>query len=139
MNNNIILQNLHEYAKCAMLRSYSPYSNFSVGASIMSSSGKFYLGCNIENSSYPCGNCAESSAISAMILSGDREIDHIMIVGGKDAISSELCYPCGNCRQKINEFASTKCMVHLANANNVLKSIIFSELLPYSFNKNDLI
>ena len=122
---------LFEKAKDACKSSYSPYSNFKVGAAILSSSGNFYAGCNVENISYPVGSCAEQSAISAMISSGDKNISTILIY----ADSKELITPCGACRQRIAEFSSPKTIVLLADASGIRKSLTIRELLPLSFSE----
>ena len=118
----------------AMNRAYAPYSKFFVGASILSESNKIYTGCNVENISYPCGTCAEQSAISAMISGGDRIIKEILIINN----SLELITPCGACRQRIAEFSNSDTIVHLANTNGIQKSILISELLPLAFNNKEL-
>ena len=76
---------------------YAPYSSFKVGAALRTVSGKIYSGCNVENSAYPEGTCAEAGAIAAMISDGEIEIVEICIVAdGTRPIS-----PCGGCRQKL--------------------------------------
>lgn len=89
-------------AKQAMARAYAPYSKFQVGACLRTDTGKLYAGANVENAAYPQGQCAEASAIGAMIAGGDRKIVEIVVMGGGAA----LCTPCGGCRQRLNEFAS---------------------------------
>ncbi len=126
MNNT---QLLFEAAKTASLNSYSPYSKFKVGCAILSSSGKIYSGCNVENISYPVGTCAEQSAISAMINAHDYQISEILIY----ADSPNLITPCGACRQRINEFASADTVVHLANIQGTQKTIHFFDIFPLSF------
>jgi cytidine deaminase len=126
MNNT---QLLFDAAKSASLNSYSPYSKFKVGCAIISTSGKIYSGCNVENISYPVGTCAEQSAISAMINAHDYQISEILIF----ADSSNLITPCGACRQRINEFASADTIVHLANAQGIQKTIHFFDIFPLSF------
>lgn len=126
MNNT---QLLFEAAKTASINSYSPYSKFKVGCAILSSSGKIYSGCNVENISYPVGTCAEQSAISAMINAHDYQISEILIY----ADSPNLITPCGACRQRINEFASADTVVHLANIQGTQKTIHFFDIFPLSF------
>ena len=117
-----------------MNNAYAPYSKFFVGASILSENNKIYTGCNVENISYPCGTCAEQSAISAMISGGDKLIKEILIISD----SQDLITPCGACRQRIAEFSTPNTIVHLANKNGIQKSILISELLPLAFNSQDL-
>ena len=90
-------------AKEARKQAYHRYSNFSVGAAIVDDQDRLHVGCNIENAAYPLGNCAEASAISAMVQEGGKRIAKIAIVGGAGEISR--CTPCGGCRQRIREFA----------------------------------
>ena len=87
----------------AMGRAYAPYSNFPVGAAILDQDGAIHVGANIENAAYPVGNCAEASAIAAMIMSGQKRIMKIAVAGGNGEL---LCTPCGACRQRIREFAA---------------------------------
>lgn len=128
MNN---LQKLLSLAREAAARAYCPYSHFAVGAAIESTDGKFYSGCNVENISYPVGTCAEAGAIAAMICGGDTEISEILIY----ADSKELITPCGACRQRIKEFASPECQIHLANTAGIKKTFTLNDLLPHSFSE----
>jgi len=122
-------RDLFEAAQSAMDRSHSPYSDFPVGAAIRAKSGKIYAGCNIENASYPEGWCAETSAISHMIVGGDKEISEILVLAAK----KDKATPCGGCRQRISEFAAPTTPVHLCNANGVVETITIADLLPASF------
>lgn len=79
--------------------SYSPYSNFKVGAALLTKSGKVYTGCNIENASFSPTVCAERTAFFKAISEGEREFCSIAIVGG-----NKECLPCGVCRQVMAEF-----------------------------------
>lgn len=131
MNN---IPKLFELASVAIKNAYVPYSHFAVGTALLSSNGKYYTGCNVENVSYPCGSCAETGAISAMIADGSREISEILILGtGKELIS-----PCGACRQRIKEFASPQTLIHLADTSGVRKTCNITELLPFAFDEKDL-
>src|SRR5690606_25434820 len=93
---------LFEAAEAVRAKAYAPYSGFSVGAAILADDGKIYSGCNVENAAYPQGNCAEPSAIAAMIAGGGKRIEKIFVTGpGVTPVT-----PCGGCRQRIREFAS---------------------------------
>jgi cytidine deaminase len=110
-------------------RAYAPYSNFHVGAAILADDGKVYTGCNVENAAYPIGNCAEASAIAAMIAGGGRRIRRIYVTGpGREPVT-----PCGGCRQRIREFADNHVTVisHGVEGEPLLQTL--GELLPYSF------
>jgi cytidine deaminase len=122
-------QKLLDLAKSASQQAYAPYSNFYVGACVLSDSGKYYCGCNVENISYPLGTCAEAGAISAMVAGGDKKIKEILIY----ASSKELISPCGACRQRIAEFADKNTLIHLADAEGIKQTVTIDDLLPHSF------
>lgn len=129
-----IQENLFTLAKNIREKSYSPYSKFKVGAAIYADDGNFYTGTNVENVSYPNGACAETSAISAMIAGGGKQIIEILTI----ADSNNLAAPCGACRQRIFEFAGINTIVHMANLNGIQKSVTIGELLPFAFDEKDL-
>ena len=116
-------------AREAMEMSYSPYSKFPVGAAILTKSGNIYAGCNIENASYPQGWCAEPSAISRMIGSGEREIAEVCVVAKR----KDRATPCGGCRQKLSEFSDANTLVHLCDKNGVAETWTLADMLPASF------
>ena len=120
---------LFEAARDAMARAYAPYSKFPVGAAIRADDGKIYSGCNIENAAYPIGNCAEASAIAAMIAAGGKRIRRIYVTGPGTAPVT----PCGGCRQRIREFADQDVVVvsHGIDGTPLEQSI--AQLLPHSF------
>jgi len=119
---------LFETAKSARERAYAPYSDFKVGAAILTKGGKVIAGCNVENAAYPEGVCAEGGAISAMVLAGETEIAEVVVVG-----DAALCTPCGGCRQKLNEFAGPDVRVHVADLTEVKRTFTVAELLPAGF------
>lgn len=128
------IQALSELAFSAQSKSYSPYSKFKVGAALISDDQQTYSGCNVENASYPLGQCAESSAISAMINGGGARIQEILIASPND----DFCPPCGGCRQKIREFADENTLVHLVSKQGKIKTLSISELLPLAFIQSSL-
>ncbi|MBQ8870505.1 MAG: cytidine deaminase [Alphaproteobacteria bacterium] len=113
---------------------YAPYSQFHVGATVLSSNNNVYLGCNVENVSYPNGTCAETGAIAAMVAGGDVLIKDIVVV----ADSKLLIKPCGACLQRIFEFSNGNTKVHLADLGGIKKTYLISELLPLAFNEEEL-
>ena len=125
MNNQL---KLFDLAKQARLNAYAPYSKFSVGAAIVTDKGNFYSGCNVENASYPCGTCAESGAIAAMVCNGETNIAEILVIADTDCI-----LPCGNCLQKIAEFASMDTLVHSADLQKIVQTKKMSEIFPQRF------
>jgi cytidine deaminase len=121
-------------ARTMMARAYAPYSNFHVGAVVRGVGGKLYGGCNVENAAYPVGNCAEASAISAMVGDGETRIVEALVMGPE----GQICTPCGACRQRLREFAADDTPVHLADPDGVLKTVRFGDLLPLSFGPGHL-
>lgn len=116
----------------AMENSYSPYSNFKVGAIIVSDVG-LHTGTNIENASYGCTLCAEAVAIGNMISNGGKIINLICISSSNNKPIS----PCGMCRQRISEFSNNNTKILLTTKNKMIfKSYSIDELLPYRFNKD---
>lgn len=119
----------------AMERAYAPYSRFSVGACLKASSGRYYLGCNIENAAFTPTSCAERTALVQAVYEGERAFDGIAIAcSGKNP-----AYPCGVCRQSLNEFCSKNMPVICANAAGKYVELTLGELLPYSFGPEDLV
>ena len=131
MNNT---SSLFSSALDARSHAYAPYSKFKVGAAILSTDSKIYIGCNVENISYPCGTCAEAGAISAMIFGGSTRIAEILII----ADSSSLITPCGACLQRIKEFSSSQTLIHLANLQGIKKTLHIQDLLPLAFDEKEL-
>ncbi len=129
-----IYTELYRKATTVMNKAYAPYSKFKVGAAILDSSGNFHVGCNIENAAYPIGNCAEASAISAMIASDGKEIKAIAITG----YGKLLCTPCGGCRQRIREFSGLDTPIIVGNEVEIKKIYSLDELLPSSFGPENL-
>ncbi len=120
---------LFEAAVEAMAFAHAPYSKFPVGAAIRAEDGKIYAGANIENLSFPQGWCAEPTAISHMIMAGNKKIVEMAVIAEK----LPLCPPCGGCRQKIAEFATAKTPIYLCDETGVKKTMTMDELLPHSF------
>ena len=120
---------LFEAARAAMAFAHAPYSKFPVGAAIRAEDGKIYAGANIENLSFPQGWCAEPTAISHMIMAGNRKIVEMAVIAEK----LPLCPPCGGCRQKIAEFATARTPIYLCDETGVKKTMTMDELLPHGF------
>ncbi|MBO8154995.1 MAG: cytidine deaminase [Bacillaceae bacterium] len=115
-------------------RAYVPYSNFPVGAAIITQSGKVYHGCNIENAAYPVTCCAERVAIFKAISEGDTDFQELAVVADTD----RPVPPCGSCRQVMSEFFNENTLIHIANLKGEVKTVTIEELLPFSFSSHDL-
>ena len=125
---------LYKQASVVMETAYVPYSKFKVGAAILDENNNFHIGSNVENSAYPIGNCAEASAISAMITSRGTRIIAIAVTG----YGKMLCTPCGGCRQRIREFSEPNIPIIIGNENGIQKIFTLSDLLPFSFGPENL-
>lgn len=131
-------KNLTDMAVKVSENSYSPYSNFCVGAALLCSDGKIYTGTNVENSSYGGANCAERTAIFTAITDGHRDFEAISIIGHKRGENvNAFCAPCGICRQIMSEFCSDDFIVLLYDGENIAEYKL-KELLPLSFDKSML-
>ena len=118
-------ERLVDAAEAAMRNAYAPHSKFMVGAALRTPTGGIFAGANVENASYPQGQCAEASAIGALIAAGEREIAAVAVV----AEQMDVCPPCGGCRQKLAEFAKPDTPVHLGRTTTTT----MGELLPMAF------
>lgn len=119
---------LIEAATAVRPNAYAPYSGFAVGAALRTRSGKVYVGVNVENASFPVGNCAERSALVAAVTQGDRDFDEIVVV--TDA--KEPAAPCGNCRQMLAEFG-LDLGVTVCGRGGPAYRLRLGELLPHAF------
>jgi xanthosine phosphorylase len=123
------MQDLFDAARAARQNAYAPYSSFEVGAAVRTPSGRIFGGANVENASYPEGNCAEASAIAAMVAAGERRITEALVVAGGE----RLCTPCGGCRQRLAEFAGPELSIHLCDPQGLRRTVTLGELLPLAF------
>lgn len=119
-------------AEQAKAFAYVPYSNFRVGAALLTKSGKVYTGCNIEIASYGGTNCAERTAIFKAVSEGEKDFKAIAIVSDNE----EATYPCGICRQVIVEFG--KDIEIVVRDHEGYKVLSIDDLLPHSFTRIDL-
>jgi homotetrameric cytidine deaminase len=113
----------------AMQNAYAPYSQFKVGAAVRAPSGAIHAGANVENAAYPQGQCAEASALGALIAAGETAITAVAVVAEK----LEVCPPCGGCRQRLSEFGAPSTPVYLGPTTTTL-----GELLPGAFDRGAL-
>ncbi|MCE5097488.1 cytidine deaminase [Staphylococcus devriesei] len=123
-------------AKEAQKRAYAPYSNFKVGAYLITKDGRTFYGANIENAAYPSCICAERSSLVTAISEGYRpgEFESITITVNADKPSS----PCGTCRQMLKELCDDDMPVYMTNHTGELLESTVAKLLPYGFSGKDL-
>lgn len=124
------LEHIMDAAREASQNAYAPYSNFRVGAAIVTESGALHTGCNVENASYGLAICAERNAAAAMALAdpSDREIRLVAVSSPETA----PCFPCGACRQVLREFGCKEVVVE--DENGDLKRLSFErDIFPNSF------
>jgi cytidine deaminase len=117
-------------ARNALKRAHAPYSNFHVGAAVLTQSGEVFVGCNVENASYGLTNCAERSAIFTAVQQnkdGKLAIRAVAVVNGKEL----PCSPCGACRQVIAEFGRQAVVIF--KGEQEYQEMTIGELLPESF------
>ena len=121
-------------------KSYSPYSNFMVGAALLTKGGKVYRGCNIENSAYGPSNCAERTAIFKAVSEGEREFTAIAVAGwAKGSKDPGFAYPCGVCRQVMYEFCNPETFkILVARSEDNFVSLRLGELLPHGFGPDSI-
>ena len=127
-------EKLIEEAKAAMEKAYVPYSNFKVGAALLTNDGKIYQGCNIENAAYSVTNCAERTALFKAFSEGERNFSVLAVV----ADTERPVPPCGACRQVISELCPKDMKVVLTNLQGIVREYNVEELLPGAFSAEDL-
>ncbi|MBT2756742.1 cytidine deaminase [Mesobacillus foraminis] len=118
----------------ARKKAHTPYSNFQVGAAVLTKNKQVFLGCNIENASYGLTNCAERTAIFKAVSEGEKQIEAIAVVGDTDGPIS----PCGACRQVLAEFCDEHTKVYLTNLKGDTIETTIQDLLPGYFSSKDL-
>jgi cytidine deaminase len=111
---------------------YAPYSNYAVGAALMSSTGEIYTGVNIENAAYSITICAERSALFNAVSNGVRDIRAIVVVTENGGVS------CGACRQAISEFGPDIELIFITSQGEVVLETTVADLVPHSFGPKDL-
>lgn len=131
---------LIEKALQARKKSYSPYSNYQVGAALLTDAGEVFIGCNIENAAYSPTNCAERTAIFKAVSEGKKKFDAIAIVGGpKDMEITQYAYPCGVCRQVMMEFCDPeRFQIIVAKSVEEYEVKTLKQLLPKGFGTANL-
>jgi cytidine deaminase len=125
-------QALIDLANIARQRAYAPYSNYPVGSSLRTKTGRIYTGVNVENAAYPQTMCAERVAIFKAVSEGEKEFEVITVVtdnGGS---------PCGGCRQVMAEFGLDTIVLMADGNGRIIKETTVKELLPEAFTPNHL-
>lgn len=127
------LESVMEAARAASRRAYAPYSNFHVGAAILTQGGAIHCGSNIENASYGLSICAERNAATTMAYADpeDRGIELVAVYSP----NTSPCFPCGACRQFLREFGCKEVVVEDGSG---LRRYPFEQILPNSFGPEDL-
>ena len=130
---------LAKHAIAARAAAYVPYSNFAVGAALLTESGKVYSGCNIENAGYSPTNCAERTAVFKAVSEGEREFAAIAVAGWRRGGAPAMAYPCGVCRQVMMEFTDPEkfCIIVCTSENDYTVHTL-KDLLPHGFGPANL-
>jgi homotetrameric cytidine deaminase len=126
-------QRLVALASSARDHAHAPYSRFAVGAALRDERGGLHGGANVENAAFPQGQCAEASAIGALVTAGATRIREVAVMG-----DAPLLTPCGGCRQRLAEFAAPDVAVHLCGPEGIRRTVTLGELLPFGFGAGDL-
>jgi homotetrameric cytidine deaminase len=121
-------------ASAVMERAHAPYSRYRVGAALRADDGSIHAGANVENAAYPQGQCAEASAIGALVAAGRGRVVEAAVIADAD----QLCVPCGGCRQRLREFMPPGGRIHLCSAGGERRTVTLEELLPLSFGPEHL-
>ena len=127
-----VARKLIEEAKKAQKRAYAPYSEYFVGAAVLTKSGKIYSGCNVENACYALANCAERTAIFKAVSEGEREIEAVAVV------TRDGGFCCGACRQVLNEFNTNMLVLICASEKEHYQIVTLDELFPHAFGPQNL-
>ena len=127
-------EQLAKEAQRVMHNAYAPYSQFNVGAAILTDQGNIFVGCNVENAAYPVGSCAEAGAISDMVAAVETKISMIAVAGFGEC----LCTPCGGCRQRIREFAVDHTPILICDNTGIRHETSLGILLPQSFGPENI-
>ena len=116
--------------------SYSPYSNFKVGAAVLCKNGEVFVGSNVENAAYGLCMCAERNALYNAMMHGMKKDDFVMFAVVAD--TDTPCSPCGSCRQVLDELYPAEAPIYMANLKGDVKETTIEELLPFAFSSEDL-
>ncbi len=124
---------LAQAARTAARAAYAPYSNFQVGAAVLTGSGRIFSGCNVENAAYPLCNCAEQTAVFTAVATGERRIRAVVVYTPTPTPTT----PCGGCRQVINEFGPDALVISICDSKECIETDL-PTLLPHAFGPRKL-
>jgi len=131
---NTLDETLQTTANDMLDAAYVPYSNFPVGAALLTEEGQVFSGCNIENASYPLSMCAERTAVFKAVSDGNKNFEKLVVTANTEKPVS----PCGACRQVLVEFCEPDMEVVLTNQNGDTLNTTVAKLLPGAFNQKDM-
>ncbi|WP_336250073.1 cytidine deaminase [Stomatohabitans albus] len=117
-------------ARAAQAHAYAPYSQFRVGAALLSLDGRIITGCNVENAAYPSTMCAEANAVGTATMEGARDIIACAVIGDT---TDTVTAPCGNCRQVLNELNPNMAIHMMGKNGHEIFTTLGEGLLPYGF------
>ena len=135
------IKKMIEIALSQLAYSYTPYSDFKVGAALLGKNGRIYTGCNIENAAYTPTNCAERTAFFKAVYEGERNFKAIAIMGGPETVKGpdcDICAPCGICRQVMMEFCDPGTFEILLGTPEKYEIYTLKEILPLGFGSANL-
>ena len=127
------LQKLLESATDARTRAYAPYSNYPVGAALLSRSGSVITGANVENASYGLTMCAERAAVFSAVTQGERAFEAVAVVTENGGA------PCGACRQVMSEFGGDLLIIIADASGKIHEQVLLKDLIPHAFGPEDLV
>ncbi len=125
----VFRETMTDAARAVMERAHAPYSRFRVGAALRAEDGSIHVGANVENAAYPQGQCAEASAIGALIAAGCKQITEVAVISDGE----DFCVPCGGCRQRLREFIVPGAEIHMVGSAGQRVTTTLEALLPRSF------
>jgi cytidine deaminase len=125
-------QDLINAAHQVRTKAYAPYSNYQVGAALLTKTGKVFLGVNVENAAYPVTICAERSAVVSAVSAGERDFEAIAVA------TRNAGTPCGSCRQVLSEFGLEIEVLLVDGKGDLIQKNTVRELLPGAFQPHDL-
>lgn len=123
------VEKMLQIAGVSRTQAHAPYSKFLVGCCIFAGNGQYFGGCNVENTSYPLGQCAEATAIGGMVLGGSKKILAVLVLTDTE----KGVYPCGGCLQKISEFMGPEGEILIANTKGVTQVKKLAEIFNNQF------